>query len=391
MSITQVLSESLESLNGNKLRSGLTILGITNAINSMGTNVLFVFAGSRGNRSGPTVRNIRQLTMEDANALTDSVNAPSIAAAAPVLQGNADVAAEGTTSSTTVYGVTPIYAQIRNQQVSEGSFITEEQLNGRKSVAVIGPDLADTIFGKHDGLVGTGIRIAGQPFTIIGVLESKGGSSMGSSDDQIIIPLTTARSRVIHRSGSYVDTIYVQAASADASSSAQEQITTILEARHRIKNGADDFTVFSQQDMLETSSSISGVLTAFLGGIAGISLLVGGIGIMNIMLVSVAERTREIGLRKALGARKRDILVQFLAESLMLSLMGGLIGVLFGWAISRVIGSAATAMGNSLSPVVSLASVLLATLFSAAIGLFFGSYPANRAAGLQPVEALRYE
>jgi putative ABC transport system permease protein len=411
MSISQVLMEALESLNANKLRSGLTILGIvigvaaviamlavgqgaqnqiTSSINGIGTNVLFVFSGARGQRDN-NVRNVRPLTMEDAQALTDSFAAPSVLAVAPILQGNETIAAQGQTTDSQVYGVTANYAQVRDEQVTEGEFITDDQVNGHRLTAVIGPDLADTLFGVHTGLVGQSVRIAGQPFTITGVLASKGGTSFGSADNQIIIPLTTARDRVIHRSGSNVDTIYVQATSADTATSATAEVTAILEARHRITNGQDDFTIFSQADLLQTASSITGVMTAFLGGIAAISLLVGGIGIMNIMLVSVAERTREIGLRKALGARRRDILTQFLSESLLLSLLGGLIGILLGWIIAGLIGQFATASGNAFTPAVSLSSILLATLFSAAIGLFFGIYPANRAATLQPVEALRYE
>ncbi len=415
MTLLQVLFEALESLNGNKMRSGLTILGIvigvaaviamlsigqgaqdsiTGSINGIGTNVLFVFSGNSmgGGRNDSAARNIRPLTMEDAEALADTFSAPSVAAVAPVLQGNADASAQGQTSDTTVYGVTADYASVRNETVTEGDFISHEEYLGHASVAVIGPDLAETLFGRRDGLVGESIRLAGQPFRIIGVLESKGGSSFGNADNQVIVPLTSARDRILHRSGTNLDIIYVQAVSAEATTLASDEVKSILQTRHRIPvGGDDDFTVFSQQDMLQTASSITGILTVFLGGIAGISLLVGGIGIMNIMLVSVAERTREIGLRKALGARKRDILTQFLAESSLLSLLGGLIGILLGWIISIVVGKIAVATGNAFTPAVGLSSVLLATIFSAVVGLFFGIYPANRAASLQPVEALRYE
>ncbi len=416
MNPTQILIEALESLNGNKMRSGLTILGIvigvaaviamlavgqgaqdsiTGSINGIGTNVLFVFSG---NQQGPprqnqnANRNVRLLNMDDAKAINDPFAAPSVSAVAPVLQGSADAAAQGQLSKTTVNGVTPAYGSVRNETVTEGEFISNDQYLGHASVAVIGPDLADKLFGRKEGLVGETIRLTGQPFRIIGVLESKGGSAFGNADNQVVIPLTTARDRVIHRSGDDVDVIFVQSVSAEATTFASDEIKQIMQTRHNIPVGGDnDFTVFTQADMLQTASSITGILTIFLGGIAGISLLVGGIGIMNIMLVSVAERTREIGLRKALGARKRDILTQFLAESSLLSLLGGVIGIMLGWLISYIVGRVAIATGNAFYPSITTSSVLLATIFSAAIGMFFGIYPANRAASLQPVEALRYE
>jgi putative ABC transport system permease protein len=203
--------------------------------------------------------------------------------------------------------------------------------------------------------------------------------------------MTTARTRIIRRSADRVDIILVQAASAESVPQATEEISSILRSRHRTDIGADDFSVLSQQDFLQTVQTILGVFTIFLGGIAAISLLVGGIGIMNIMLVSVSERTREIGLRKALGARKRDILTQFLTESSLLSLIGGVIGIILGWLIAYVVGQVATATGNAFTPAVGLDGILLATITSTIIGLFFGIYPANRAASLEPVEALRYE
>jgi len=418
MSITQILIEALESLNGNKMRSGLTILGIVigvaaviamlavgqgaqntiaGSINGIGTNVLFVFSGNQtggpGRNQGAASKNIKPMTMDDAQAINDTFAAPSVEAVAPVLQGSGvDAAALGETTTTTVNGVTPAYAAVRNEVVTEGDFISNENYLGHASVAVIGTDLADKLFGRKEGLVGETLRLAGQPFRIIGVLESKGGSAFGNADNQVIIPLTTARDRVTHRSGDNVDVIFVQSTSADTTTQAANEIKQIMQTRHNIPVGGDnDFTVYTQQDMLQTASSITGILTVFLGGIAAISLLVGGIGIMNIMLVSVAERTREIGLRKALGARKRDILTQFLAESSLLSLLGGIIGIMLGWAISFTVGKVAAATGNAFDPSITLSSVMLATLFSAAIGMFFGIYPANRAASLQPVEALRYE
>lgn len=409
MNLTQTLFEALESLNSNKLRSGLTILGIvigvaaviamiavgdgaqasiTGSINGIGTNILFVFSGNRQ----VDVRNPRPLTVKDAEALSDPFAAPSVEAVAPVIQGQHEVAAGGEKSTVQVSGVVPIHQQVRSESLSEGDFVNESQMLERASVAVIGPETADKIFGRHDGIVGETIRIDGQPFRIIGVLASKGGGSFGSQDNRVLVPFSTAQSRLIKgKTADSVDVIFVQATSAETTSQASEEVAQILRTRHRTEIGADDFTVFSQADMLSTASSITGVLTIFLGGIAAISLLVGGIGIMNIMLVSVAERTREIGLRKALGARKRDILVQFLAESSLLSLLGGIIGILLGWLISVTIYQVSKRMGTPFNPLISTNAVILATAFSAAVGLFFGIYPANRAASLQPVEALRYE
>jgi putative ABC transport system permease protein len=257
---------------------------------------------------------------------------------------------------------------------------------------LIGIDTADKLFGRTSGLVGETVRVEGQPFRVIGILEERGGSSFNNEDDILLVPISTAQTRLLRRSSSdRVDMLMVQAASAEVVPNANQEIAQILRSRHRTEIGADDFTILTQQDFLSTAEMITGVLTIFLGGIAAISLLVGGIGIMNIMLVSVTERTREIGLRKALGARKMDILIQFLTESSVLSLIGGLIGIALGWAISLVVGQIAAASDTPIVPAIGIDTILLATLFSTAVGLFFGIYPANRAANLEPVEALRYE
>jgi len=410
MTIWQAFLEALESLSGNKLRSGLTVLGIvigvaaviamlavgkgaqesiTSSINSIGTNLLVVFPG------GKEQDRFRPLTMRDADALRDQLAAPSIEAVAPTLEIGGEVTFGGQQTSSPLIGVTPAYFQVRNVNLAEGEFITEEHLLGRASVVLLGPEVAETLFGHTDGITGETVRIDGQPFRVIGVLESKGGGEFGSEDNQMIVPLTTAKARLFGpksgQSGDRVDAIYVQAAGADLVPQAMEEIAQILRTRHRITDEIDDFTIFTQQDLLAEAETITNVLTIFLGGVAGISLLVGGIGIMNIMLVTVTERTREIGLRKALGARKRDILIQFLTESSLLSLIGGIIGILLGWLISLIVGQIAAANNAPFTPVVALDAIMLATIFSAAIGLFFGIYPANRAAGLQPVEALRYE
>lgn len=409
MNLLQSFIEALDSLAANKLRSGLTILGIvigvaaviamvsigrgaqntiTGSIQGIGTNLMFVFRGS----ISQDVRNPQPVTLGDAQAISDPFQAPSVSGVAPVLQTNDLVTYASQKTNTQIQGVTPEYAPVRNDRVAEGQYISEENILGQSSVALLGPDTANKLFGRKEGLVGETIRIEGQPFRVIGILQSKGGSAFSNEDDRVLIPLTTAQTRLIRRSPrDRVDLILVQASSAVAVPRAQEEIAQILRARHRTSIGQDDFTIFTQQDFLTTANTITQVLTIFLGGIAAISLLVGGIGIMNIMLVSVTERTREIGLRKALGARRGDILVQFLTESMVLSLLGGLIGIALGWLISYAVGRVAAANNAAINPSIGLDTILLATLFSTAVGLFFGLYPANRAAGLEPVEALRYE
>jgi putative ABC transport system permease protein len=261
-------------------------------------------------------------------------------------------------------------------------------------VIVLGSAVAESLFGSTAGAVGQNVRVNGQPYRVIGVLTSKGGSGFFNQDDQVLVPLSTAQTRLTgqfrFRGADVVNNISVEVTDPNQVSQVISSITEVLRARHRTTPGSDDFSVISQQDILGTATQVTNTLTIFLGGIAGISLAVGGIGIMNIMLTTVTERTREIGLRKAIGARRRDILLQFLVESMVLSLLGGVIGVIVGWLIASLIGSVQLG-GNAIKPVVGMDSVLLATLFSMAVGLFFGIYPATRAARLQPVEALRYE
>lgn len=409
MNIATSFLAALESLTANKMRSALTILGIvigvaaviamlaigrgaqdsiTGSIEGIGTNLLFVVRGGLDDE----VRNAKPLTLDDAEAMRDVFQAPSVIGIAPMLQGGAEVSAQGESTNTTLNGVTTEYEWVRNATIAEGEFINETHLLGRSAVVVLGPAVADALFGRHDGVVGESVRINGQPFRVIGVLEEKGGSGFTDEDDRVIVPLTTAQTRLFQRvTSNSVDMIIVQAADAESVPQASQEISDILRGRHRTDLGEDDFTVYNQQDFLATAATITGVLTIFLGGIAAISLLVGGIGIMNIMLVSVIERTREIGLRKALGARKRDILIQFLTESALLSLVGGILGIILGWLISVGVGAIAAAANADISPTIGLDSVLLATLFSMGVGLLFGVYPANRAANLEPVEALRYE
>jgi putative ABC transport system permease protein len=405
--VWQSVVEALESLSSNKLRSALTVLGIvigvgaviamlaigrgaqdtiTGSIGGIGTNLLFVLGGG-----SEEIRNPKPLTLADADALRDPFQAPSVIGVSPVINGNVEVSYAGESKSAQATGVTPDYEWVRNVTMLEGEFVSEEHTLGRAAVVVLGPQLAEDLFGRNEGVVGETVRIEGQPFRVIGVTEPKGGSGFNNPDDQLYLPLTTAEARLFRRGRDRVDMILVQAISADGVAQANEEITAVLRARHRAPIGEDDFTVFTQQDFLSVARTITNVLTIFLGGVAGISLLVGGIGIMNIMLVSVTERTREIGLRKAVGARKRDILIQFLAESSLLSLLGGVIGIGLGWGLAALVGAIAAASNAQLTPTVSLDAILLATLFSAAVGLFFGLYPAKRAADLEPVEALRYE
>ena len=380
MSVTQAFIEALVSLSANKLRSALTILGIvigvaavialvsigrgaeatiTNSIQDIGTNLMFVFRGG-----SEDVRNPKPVTLGDAEAIADPFQAPSVIGVAPVLRDSGKVSYACESTTTSISGVTPEYAPVRNYSVSEGEFINEGHILGRSAVALLGPDVAEKLFGRREGVTGETIRIEGKPYRVIGVLKSKGGSGFSNEDDQVMIPMTTAQTHLIRRSTlDRVDMIMVQASSARDVSQASQEVADILRMRHRTEIGADDFTILSQQDFLDTASTITNVLTIFLGGIAAISLLVGGIGIMNIMLVSVTERTREIGLRKAVGAHKLDIMIQFLTESSVLSLIGGMVGILLGWLISYGVGQFAQSQNAPIEPVMGLDVILLATLF----------------------------
>jgi len=408
MNLAQTFLEALESLSANKMRSGLTILGIvigvaaviamisigrgaentiSSSIQDIGTNLIFVLRNQ-----SREIRNPQPLTLRDAEAIADPFQAPSVSGVAPVLQGRVTITYGGESTTTTLEAVTPDYSIVRSLGVVEGDFIRQEHILGQSAVVLLGQNTAEKLFGRYDGVVGETVRLEGQAFRVLGVLEAKGGSGFANEDDRAIVPLATAQNRLLRRSvRDQVDMLLVSAISPQAVPRASDEVANILRARHRTQIGSDDFIIMTQQDILDIAGVITGVLTIFLGGIAAISLLVGGIGIMNIMLVSVVERTREIGLRKALGARRIDILVQFLTESAVLSLFGGLLGIGLAWVIASVVGWIANANNAPIDPVIGMDTVLLATLFSAFVGLFFGIYPANRAAGLEPVEALRYE
>ena len=404
------IKEAMGSLSANKMRSLLTILGIVigvasviallslgesagdsiaGEIESIGTNVIYILRGN----NNEDVSNPKDLTLRDAQALASSRRATEIAYVAPVFTGSSEITHSDRSVSASLLGITPDYQFVQNIAMAEGEFITLAQVDGRSAVVVLGPSMAERLLGRSTGVVGTSIRIGGYPYRIVGVAEAKGGSAFNNPDNNVYIPISTAQAR-LPRGGAPDRVQFILASMVDVENAdlAIRQIREVLRMTHRIPpRSPDDFTLLNQQDFLAVAATITNVLTIFLGGIGAISLLVGGIGIMNIMLVSVTERTREIGLRKALGARKMDILVQFLTESVLLSLIGGLFGILLGWGISVAVSQIATRSGTPLDIAVTLNSVLLATLFSAAVGIFFGYYPANRAANLAPVEALRYE
>ena len=402
MSIWQSFLEAIESLTANITRSSLTMLGIvigvgavialmglgegtqasiTGEIESIGTNVLFVSSGGEAD-------NPEALTIKDAQVIADPSSAPSVKDVAPVLQGKVEVSIPGESTSTSLVAITPEYHLVQSADVAQGLPITDDQLENYASVVLLGTDVAEELFNRTTDLIGEKVRLNGQVFTVSGVLEEQGASGFGSSgDNQVLVPLTTAQLRLLKRASSdEVDLIYVQANNAEGVPAAEEEVAQILRSRHRSTLGEDDFEITTTQSIMDMAETITNTLTLFLGAIAGVSLLVGGIGIMNIMLVTVTERTKEIGLRKAMGARKRDVLSQFLVESSLLSLGGGLIGIMLGFGIAILVGRLI-----SIDAVITVEVVLLATLFSGAIGLFFGLYPANRAASLEPVEALRSE
>ncbi len=413
MKLYRSLIEALESLSGNKMRSILTVLGvvigvaaviamlsigrgaqatITAQIESIGTNLVYVSPGSTSQGGVQSAAgSANTLTLDDADALASIENVVAVASST---NNFVQIAYQGANANTRLVGVTPGYETVSSLTMDDGEFISELDESGRSLVVVLGSSVAENLFGSTAGVVGQKVRMNGQPYKVIGVLASKGGTGFLNQDDQVFIPLSTALYRLVggsrFRGSSVISQITIKAADANAVDQVVTDVTEVMRLQHDTFEGTDDFTVTSQQATLDAATSVADTLTIFLGGIAGISLAVGGIGIMNIMLTTVTERTREIGLRKAIGARRQDIMIQFLVESMVLSLLGGLIGVAIGWGVARLMGQ--VELGNStITPVVGLDSVLLATLFSMAVGLFFGIYPATRAARLQPVEALRYE
>jgi putative ABC transport system permease protein len=416
MQIWESVRISLRALTVNKMRSILTMLGIiigvgaviallsvgqgfeqyiTQQFQSLGTNLLFVFAGqleSSGPGSAQASRQrIQPLTMGDAEALADPFLVPDVVAVAPEYSRSGMVVRGKQDRSTSVSGVTPEYQSVRNFNPVLGEFIAQEHVNGRSRVAVLGATVANELFELDEYPIGQTIKLNDVPFKVIGVLEEKGGGGFGDEDNVVMIPISTAQTRLFSagsvRGDLIVSAIFIQVVTQDKMSEVADRIAEVLRERHRISfRDDDDFTVINQADLIQVFGDFTAVFTLVLGAIAGISLVVGGIGIMNIMLVSVTERTREIGIRKAVGAKRRDILLQFLIEAMVMSMIGGFMGIGLGYTASTLLANVA-----DLTTVVTPSAVLLATSFSAAVGLFFGIYPATRAARLNPIDALRYE
>ncbi len=407
MKTLDLFQETQSALLLNKVRSGLTALGIVIGIGSViamvsigqgaqgtieaniesiGSNLVIVMPGaqrgvgfqvSSGRGFG------RTLTQEDAAAIQQEITLAK--AVAPEQSGRYQVTAKGTNTNTQVVGTTEAYPTVRNVEIADGSFIAEQHERTSAKVAVLGPTVRDDLFGENANPIGQTIRIKRVEFKIIGLTKAKGGSGFNNSDDMIFIPLATSQRFLA--GNNYLSSISVQAVNQESMTMMQEQITSRLLMRHNIADPSlADFSTLNQADIVATASSVTNTFTVLLGAVAGISLIVGGIGIMNMMLTTVTERTREIGLRQAIGAKRKDISLQFLAEAMMLTFVGGLVGIFFGWLISMIVSRL-----GGIATKISLSSIVLACSISTAIGISFGYYPAQKAAKLNPIEALRYE
>ncbi|MDP1845617.1 MAG: ABC transporter permease [Candidatus Moranbacteria bacterium] len=403
--LIDLFRETIRSLSGNKARSSLTILGIVigiasvitmvaigqgakstieSNIEAIGSNLIIVMPGSqRVGGISQGAGSSQTLTLEDADAIKSQVQ--NVKAAAPEASRRYQVTAKGNNTNTQIVGTLRDYLAVRNITMNIGSFFSDQQTKSSAKVAILGPTARDDLFGVNVNPVGQSIKIKNVDFQVIGVTEAKGGSGFSNPDNNIYVPLATVQHFLA--GNSYLSNVSITAADQASMTSVQQQISDLLLARHKISDPTQaDFSIMNQNDIIATATSITSTFTILLSSIAGISLLVGGIGIMNMMLTNVTERTREIGLRKAVGIRKVYINLQFLAEAVVLTFLGGAIGVLLGWAASLAVNKFV-----SLNTRISLSAVLLAFGVSAVVGIVFGFYPARRAANLNPIEALRYE
>jgi len=407
MKIRDLFAETYFALAINKGRSGLTILGIVigiasviamiaigqgaqssieSNIQSIGSNLILVMPGFQrgvGAQVSSGRGSAQTLTRADADAIKKEVSL--IKNIAPEISRRYQITAKGKNTNTQVVGTVPEYSAVRNIQVETGNFLTDSQINSNAKVAVLGPTTKEDLFGADVNPIAQIIRINKIEFKIIGITKSKGGSGFSNQDDMIFVPLATAQRFLA--GDNYVTTISVEAQDQQSMAAIQQQITNLMLERHNISNPQmADFNVLNQSDIVAAATSVTGIFTILLASIAGISLLVGGIGIMNMMLTNVTERTREIGLRKAIGGKRRDISLQFLTESVMLTFLGGVFGIIFGWLLAFGVKSF-----FGITTQISSSPIALAFGVSAGIGIIFGYYPARRAAKLNPIEALRYE
>jgi putative ABC transport system permease protein len=409
MTIKDLFHETTSALSANKVRTSLTMLGIIigissviamisigngaqkaieSSIQSVGSNLIMIMPGAQrgfGYQVSTGRGQARTLKPDDATAIKNEIQ--NISAIAPELSQRYQVTAKGTNTNTSVIGTVNDYARVRNITIEDGEFVSDLNVSQRSKVAVIGPTTKTDLFGENAGnVIGESIRIKGLQFKIIGVTKAKGGSGFNNQDDVIYVPISSAQ-LFLAGDSEYLTSIDISATDANIMNQVQSDITDLLMNRHHIKDqNSLDFNVMNQADIVSAASSVTSTFTTLLGAVAGISLIVGGIGIMNMMLTTVTERTREIGLRKAIGATRRDISIQFLIEAIVLTILGGIIGIILGLLVSNAVNSL-----GILQTSVSLSSILLSFGVSAIIGIIFGYYPANRASKLNPIEALRYE